>query len=106
MDFFQTYVIELKDREESPLYCVEHLIDGNYIKYNSNSGFVSEVNRLTPQAFSHFTFERSNHRLIVVDIQGRWCHVVMCDVMLWSCDACTAHVMPLVYSYGVIALVM
>jgi elongation factor 2 kinase len=26
--------------------------------------------RHTPQAFSHFTFERSNHELIVVDIQG------------------------------------
>lgn len=26
--------------------------------------------RYTPQAFSHFTFERSGHELIVVDIQG------------------------------------
>lgn len=26
--------------------------------------------RHTPQAFSHFTFERSGHELIVVDIQG------------------------------------
>ena len=26
--------------------------------------------RQTPQAFSHFTFERSGHELIVVDIQG------------------------------------
>lgn len=25
---------------------------------------------LCPQAFSHFTFERSGHQLIVVDIQG------------------------------------
>eukprot|EP00731_Ephydatia_muelleri_P038018 Em0630g4a len=70
VDFFQTYIIEMKDRVDTPLYCVEHLIEGNYIKYNSNSGFVSEVNRLTPQAFSHFTFEKSNHSLIVVDIQG------------------------------------
>ena len=70
VDFFQTYIIEFHQREGSPLYCVEHLIEGDYIKYNSNSGFVSDMNRLTPHAFSHFTFERSRHKLIIVDIQG------------------------------------
>ena len=41
------------------------------MKYNSNSGFVDNTAcRQTPQAFSHFTFERSGHELIVVDIQG------------------------------------
>lgn len=70
MDFFQTYIVEFKGREGSPLYGVEHFIEGGYVKYNSNSGFVSDLNRLTPQAFSHFTFEKSNHQLIVVDIQG------------------------------------
>ncbi|CAF4396997.1 unnamed protein product, partial [Rotaria sordida] len=45
--------------------------DGNYIKYNSNSGFVcDDTLRHTPQAFSHFTFEASCHEQIVVDIQG------------------------------------
>ena len=70
MDFLQTYVIEMKEREGSPLFCVEHWIEGKYIKYNSNSGYVSDVQRLTPQAFSHFTFEWSGHQLIVVDVQG------------------------------------
>ena len=73
VDFFQTYIIELQEREGSPLYAVEHFIEGGYIKYNSNSGFVSDINRLTPQTFSHFTFEKSNHQLIVVDIQGTYC---------------------------------
>merc|ERR1719273_1593964 len=41
------------------------------MKYNSNSGFIdNEFCRKTPQAFSHFTFERSGHQLMVVDIQG------------------------------------
>ena len=70
VDFFQTYIIELEKRQGSPLFAVEHFIEGGYIKYNSNSGFVSDINRLTPQTFSHFTFEKSNHQLIVVDIQG------------------------------------
>ncbi|KAK7111759.1 eukaryotic elongation factor 2 kinase-like isoform X2 [Littorina saxatilis] len=72
VDIFQMYVLEFKNREGSPLYHLEHYIEGDYIKYNSNSGFVEVKDkcRLTPQAFSHFTFERSGHKLIVVDIQG------------------------------------
>lgn len=43
------YVLEFKDREGSPLFHLEHFIEGDYIKYNSNSGFVEETLRLTPQ---------------------------------------------------------
>nr|XP_031543136.1 eukaryotic elongation factor 2 kinase [Vicugna pacos] len=71
VDIMQMCVIELKERPGQPLFHLEHYIEGKYIKYNSNSGFVRDDNvRLTPQAFSHFTFERSGHQLIVVDIQG------------------------------------
>ncbi|KAJ7305853.1 hypothetical protein JRQ81_010219, partial [Phrynocephalus forsythii] len=71
VDIVQTCVIEMKNRPGKPLFHLEHYIEGKYIKYNSNSGFVRDENvRLTPQAFSHFTFERSGHQLIVVDIQG------------------------------------
>ncbi|KAL8595062.1 hypothetical protein ACOMHN_002040 [Nucella lapillus] len=70
VDIFQMYVLEFKNRQGSPLFHLEHFIEGHYIKYNSNSGFVEETCRLTPQAFSHFTFERSGHKLIAVDIQG------------------------------------
>ena len=94
--FFQVdimCVVEIVNRPEKPLFHLEHYIEGKYIKYNSNSGFVRDDNiRLTPQvkyklnhtpaqisfwifvfyfqAFSHFSFERSGHQLIVVDIQG------------------------------------
>ncbi|KAM8837210.1 eukaryotic elongation factor 2 kinase isoform 3-T3 [Spinachia spinachia] len=71
VDIMQMCVIEMTDRPGKPLFHLEHYIEGKYIKYNSNSGFVRDENiRLTPQAFSHFTFERSAHQLIVVDIQG------------------------------------
>ncbi|KAG7245782.1 hypothetical protein CRUP_016567, partial [Coryphaenoides rupestris] len=67
----QMCVVEVTSRPDKPLFHLEHYIEGKYIKYNSNSGFVRDDNiRLTPQAFSHFTFERSGHKLIVVDIQG------------------------------------
>uniref|UniRef100_A0A0N5CDQ5 Eukaryotic elongation factor 2 kinase n=1 Tax=Strongyloides papillosus TaxID=174720 RepID=A0A0N5CDQ5_STREA len=70
IDIFQMSILEFTEEEGSPLYHLEHFIEGEYIKHNSNSGFVSEIMRMTPQAFSHFTFERSGHQLIVVDIQG------------------------------------
>ncbi|XP_005092965.1 eukaryotic elongation factor 2 kinase [Aplysia californica] len=70
VDIFQMYVLEFPDRPGNPLFHLEHFIEGEYIKYNSNSGFVEENLRLTPQAFSHFTFERSGHQMIVVDVQG------------------------------------
>ncbi|KAL2078200.1 hypothetical protein ACEWY4_025885 [Coilia grayii] len=71
VDIMQMCVIEMTERPGKPLFHLEHYIEGKYIKYNSNSGFVRDENiRLTPQAFSHFTFERSGHQLIVVDIQG------------------------------------
>jgi len=71
VDIFMETVYEFTGRAGSPLFHVEHFIDGDYIKYNSNSGFVdNRVCRQTPQAFSHFTFECSGHELIVVDIQG------------------------------------
>ncbi|KAM4526727.1 eukaryotic elongation factor 2 kinase isoform 3-T3 [Fundulus diaphanus] len=71
VDIVQMCVVEMTNRPGKPLFHLEHYIEGKYIKYNSNSGFVRDDNiRLTPQAFSHFTFERSGHQLIVVDIQG------------------------------------
>jgi len=71
VDIFMMAVLEFPDREGKPLYHVEHYIEGEYTKYNSNSGFVDHGGcRQTPQAFSHFTFERSGHELMVVDIQG------------------------------------
>lgn len=71
VDIFMMAVLEMVERSGRDLYHVEHYIDGEYVKYNSNSGFVdNRLVRQTPQAFSHFTFERSGHELIVVDIQG------------------------------------
>jgi hypothetical protein len=74
IDMLQCYVIELADEqgEGSPTYYgVERFIEGEYVKHNSNAGFVDEGHhRNTPQAFSHFTFQRSCGDIMVVDIQG------------------------------------
>jgi hypothetical protein len=36
VDFMQAGVIEFKDRPGKPVLAVEHLIEGDYVKYNSN----------------------------------------------------------------------
>jgi hypothetical protein len=54
---------------------LEPFIDGTYVKYNNNCGYVNEYipdDRFNQaaQAFSHFTFERSRGRFLVSDLQG------------------------------------
>jgi Alpha-kinase family/von Willebrand factor type A domain len=54
---------------------LEPFIEGDYVKYNNNSGYVNEDKPDDPfsqaaQAFSHFTFERSRGRFLVSDLQG------------------------------------
>ena len=53
VDVMQCALVELRDRPRQPLYCIEHLIEGDYVKYNSNSGFVKgsdeSLLRHTPQ---------------------------------------------------------
>ena len=70
IDMVQMCILEFPERPNKPLFHLEHYIEGNYIKYNSNAGFVDDHHmRNTPHAFSHFTFECSNHEQIVIDIQ-------------------------------------
>lgn len=50
VDIVQMCVVEMTERPGKPLFHLEHYIEGKYIKYNSNSGFVRDDNiRLTPQ---------------------------------------------------------
>ncbi|ETO16281.1 hypothetical protein RFI_21073 [Reticulomyxa filosa] len=71
VDFLEAYVLQLVQREGSPVCHVEKFIEGEYRKHNNNSGWVdTEDLRNTPQAFAHFTYEASKGKLLVVDIQG------------------------------------
>ena len=72
VDRVAVWPFQFCDRPGKPIFCVEQLIEGDYIKYNSNSGFVkgdNDVLRYTPQAFSHYTFELTHGKKICVDIQ-------------------------------------
>jgi elongation factor 2 kinase len=70
VEFIQAWLIELVDRPGNPICGVERFIDGPYRKHNNNFGYVSDDERNTPQAFSHFTYEASGKVLLICDIQG------------------------------------
>eukprot|EP01046_Picozoa_sp_COSAG06_P039382 COSAG06_NODE_4645_length_4069_cov_9.897733_1_plen_704_part_00 len=72
IDFLFCFALQMHERPGAPIYFVERFLEkGTFEKHNSNSGYVNdEHQRNTPQAFSHFTFEMSEGRLMVVDIQG------------------------------------
>lgn len=59
-------VIEFIQRPSKPLFHLEHYIEGDYIKYNSNSGFIScEKMRLTPHV-RFFLYVLKIHLLIFI----------------------------------------
>ncbi|KAH9586492.1 MHCK/EF2 kinase [Trypanosoma melophagium] len=68
--FLPAVVMELIDRKPPLFFAVEPQLDGNFTKYNNNSGYVPNEVRWTPQAFSHFTYHASKKKLMIVDIQG------------------------------------
>ena len=50
---------------------LERFIEGSYKKFSNNAGYVNvDDPALTLQAFSHWTSERTNGDMIVVDLQG------------------------------------
>ncbi|CAK7271775.1 hypothetical protein SEPCBS119000_004776 [Sporothrix epigloea] len=65
------------DHDDDRVECMSlepMLLNGRYVKYNNNCGSVnldngSETSKAA-QAFSHFTFERSQGELLVADLQG------------------------------------
>jgi len=72
--FLEVSVYEIQDMPNSdgPITCnVEEYIKGDYIKHNNNWDWCEDlIARNTPQTFSHYTYEASDRKLIVVDMQG------------------------------------
>ncbi|XP_038062564.1 uncharacterized protein LOC119733055 [Patiria miniata] len=49
---------------------VERYLEGNYVKFTSNSGFTDPEKGALPAAFSHFTYHASGGEILVSDLQG------------------------------------
>lgn len=61
---------------------VEPFLDGDYVKWNSNSGYVRDKS-LGIESFCHWTYHQSNGQHLVCDVQG----VQLCDKYLLT-DPC------------------
>ena len=76
VDFIGTSVYRVPIASEAGGYkylAVEEMLEGEYLKFNDNAGKKREDGSLAcdvAQAFSHFTFEKSEGQEMVVDIQG------------------------------------
>ena len=64
VEFLTAWIMQ-RTTLNSAFYGVEPFIAGEYRKHNNNCGYVSELERNTPQAFSHFTYEKSKKQLRV-----------------------------------------
>jgi len=64
----------LQNCRDYKYFTIEPYIYGKYTKYNDNNGYVNEnqceANEVA-NAFSHFSYENSNEKLIIVDMQGK-----------------------------------
>jgi hypothetical protein len=70
---------QIQNAPGRPYFFREGLVNGEFEKYNSNTGFVEEmpsaigkVDHSAVQAFSHWTYERSGHQIMVTDCQGAY----------------------------------
>jgi hypothetical protein len=68
--FVPAAVLELPFLSPPVVFAIEPHLVGEFKKHNNNNGFVAEDKRNTPQAFSHYTFHKSQGQLLIVDIQG------------------------------------
>lgn len=70
IEFIKAFILRLDERLNTPYCAVEKFISGVYKKHSNNYGYVAADDRHTPEAYSHFTYESSQHKILVCDIQG------------------------------------
>ena len=76
IDFIFTTWYEINDRRfgGKRYFTAEPFIVGEYVKFHNNSGWVNPdlkgITAATAGAFSHFTWQHTYGKIIVVDIQG------------------------------------
>ena len=71
---FEYKSVSMGKAEDGEFVTVEEFIDGEFVKFINNNGIVCEEDSTLlcwkAQTFSHFTFEKSDGKVIVLDIQG------------------------------------
>jgi len=71
--FLSCYVVQLHQRQRgdtNTLFIMEPMLRGEFKKHNNNYGEVYNTHQETPEAFSHYTYEKTGGQMLVCDIQG------------------------------------
>jgi elongation factor 2 kinase len=50
VDVMQAAVLEFRDRPDKPLFCVEHMIEGDYVSENTSQSLSAHASRRQPPA--------------------------------------------------------
>jgi hypothetical protein len=67
--FLNIYIMQLTDTGD--YYTIEEYLDGNFAKWSNNLGYVNENEySYTLDAFSHWSYAKTDHYLVVSDLQG------------------------------------
>lgn len=70
---FQYNRIYLGKQEDGEFVTVEELVSGQFVKYINNDGCICTndgIPSAKAQCLSHFSYEKSNKKVMLVDIQG------------------------------------
>mmetsp|Transcript_25112 Transcript_25112/g.81178 ORF Transcript_25112/g.81178 Transcript_25112/m.81178 type:complete len:272 (+) Transcript_25112:609-1424(+) len=70
--FVKCYLYKYKHDGDEGYFVAEQLLEGRFVKFNNNDGYVNPDHEHTEgmQAFSHFTYVASRGKEMVVDLQG------------------------------------
>jgi hypothetical protein len=67
--FIEAFIVTYEENGKVKSCCCEEYMSGDFKKFNNNDDY-HDNNRCTPDAFSHYTWEKSKHTILVCDIQG------------------------------------
>jgi hypothetical protein len=69
LEFIDVNIIMLS--ESGKYYSIEKFLEGEFIKFNNNSGDVNELNyTCTLNTFSHWSYQATKEYLLISDLQG------------------------------------
>lgn len=87
IEFVDACIIQFMARKDQPFMIQESQILDKFEKYNNNSGYCAPNPTLhgtrhdAIQAFSHWTYQASNERIMVVDCQGGYNQLNRCFML-------------------------
>jgi|ERR1711971_608552 len=70
--FVPCYLFRYRHGQDDAYFVAEQRLKGDFVKFNGNNGYKNDQHKYSElmQAFSHFSFIKSQAKMMVVDLQG------------------------------------